>query len=99
MAIEDFVSQVQDSGKVAEERVYSLVQDCLDKCQRMTESSLKGLLCDEIDLKRQLHMSDWLDGFMRQQMLELSRCGMGCWWCVLCGGLSECVPDVGVISW
>ncbi len=73
LEIEDFVNKVQDSGKISEERIYTLVQDCLDRCQRLTESSLKTLLCDEIDLKRQLHLVDYLDGFMRQQMLELSK--------------------------
>ncbi|CAD7934697.1 unnamed protein product [Amoebophrya sp. A25] len=70
--IDRVISQVQDEGKQAEDHVFALVQECLDKFQQYTEDHVQTLLSDNLNTKRQLEYLEWIDGFIAEQMTQLS---------------------------
>ena len=49
-----------------------MAQESMEKCQGLTEKYIQKLLCDELDIKRQLQIFDAMDQFIKKQMLELS---------------------------
>ncbi|CAD7924170.1 unnamed protein product [Amoebophrya sp. A120] len=70
--LESLIAKVQRGGQQAEDRVYAIVQESLQKFQTHTEHHVQQLLSDNLNTKRQLEFFDWIESFIQRQMMELS---------------------------
>lgn len=62
---------VQDQGQALEDRIYDQIQEAVKQGQELAEEQASLFLADELEAKRQLEQSAWLESFVEEHCKNL----------------------------
>jgi len=65
------LAAVQQSGQIVEDQIYEHIQSAVQHGQDLSEEQVNLLLSDELEAKRQLEQSKWLESFLDEGVKAL----------------------------
>jgi len=72
-SVDNKLRDVNRNAAMVEERIYKTLQNALFKLQDITQSKMSALLAEEVELRRQLQQTEWMESFLDLQRESASQ--------------------------
>jgi len=83
------LAAVQQSGQIVEDQIYEHIQSAVQHGQDLSEEQVNLLLSDELEAKRQLEQSKWLESFLDEGVKALPPADFLSAWLQVCKAREE----------